>query len=823
MQLKDRTINRSEIKNILGRGSEKIAPLWSLENFVAVNPYLGLADMEFEAAMDFLYKSGRVRATLPESYFLEALQQGRLTKEDIKKALEENTLGIDHDVAQFLEAIRSKNILHGEGPYIRSLSDVAAEINSKKWDRFMVDRISFWASAYFDKHQAIWDTAEEDITLFAAWKREAEVDYSPEAMGLKGFRKFIKKMPDDYLEAAALAWQALEIPADLQDLYLNNLLMKMNGWIGFAARMDWDARLAGQQSNVVEEFLAVLLVWEMSLKKLLDYPSLEQAWLQARSQAELMVINEEYDQKLAYQMILQNAFDKANQRAIMEKINQQQPKPSKDKTVKAQAIFCIDVRSELYRRNLEAADDHIETMGFAGFFAFPIKYVPLAHNEGSNQCPVLLTTSHTIKEGLYDPAEEQRAASKRRLGEQVSKAWKSFKLGAITCFSFVGPVGLSYLPKLFTDSFGFTRPVAHPDQAGLTEQQLRQKGVRLDRDDVAGEVAGIPAEDRLTMAASALKAMSLTENFARTVLIVGHGSTTVNNPHATGLDCGACGGHTGEANAKVAVAVLNDPEVRKGLKESGIAIPEHTLFVAALHDTTTDEVKLFELAEGWPDTHKQDIKDLKESLKTAGETARRERAIRMNINEGEVGKQVIQRSKDWSQVRPEWGLAGCSSFIVAPRYRTAQLNFEGKAFMHSYSWRKDTDFSILELIMTAPMVVTSWINLQYYASTVDNKKFGSGNKTLHNVVGGLGVLEGFAGDLRVGLPWQSVHDGEQFQHEPQRLNVIIEAPVDEMSKILAKHDSIRQLCDNKWIYLFAMDDEGKIAHQYIGNLEWKLL
>jgi len=143
--------------------------------------------------------------------------------------------------------------------------------------------------------------------------------------------------------------------------------------------------------------------------------------------------------------------------------------------------------------------------------------------------------------------------------------------------------------------------------------------------------------------------------------------------------------------------------------------------------------------------------------------------------------------------------------------------------MHSYNWQKDEGFGVLELIMTAPMVVTSWINLQYYASAVDNKKFGSGNKTLHNVVGGLGVLEGFGGDLRVGLPWQSVHDGDKFQHEPQRLNVIIEAPLQEMSKILSKHESVKQLCDNEWIYLFAMNEDGKVAYKYIGNLQWEFV
>jgi uncharacterized protein YbcC (UPF0753/DUF2309 family) len=159
------------------------------------------------------------------------------------------------------------------------------------------------------------------------------------------------------------------------------------------------------------------------------------------------------------------------------------------------------------------------------------------------------------------------------------------------------------------------------------------------------------------------------------------------------------------------------------------------------------------------------------------------------------------------------------SFVVAPRHRREGLDLEGRSFLHNYDWRQDEDFSVLELIMTAPMVVTSWISLQYYASTVENRLFGTGNKTLHNVVGKLGVLEGNAGDLRVGLPWQSVHDGEDYQHEPIRLNVIIEAPREAMNDVLAQHDNVRSLCDNGWIQLLAMED-GQITHRYAGDRTW---
>lgn len=810
----------SQVRESLRPTVDKMAPLWSLENFVAVNPYLGMAEMSFANAMDFLNKSSHVNATLPIQFYLDALNAGEMLKEDVAEALKENPYGIFENADEFIESV-----LDGAADtpdyQVHTLVDVASEINGKKWRRFMIDRISFWAGAYFDDQQATWNTASRESSLFAAWKQEAEIDFSTEAMGLKGFRQFIKDLPGDHLMAASKALQQLEVPDSILDYYLHGLVMKMNGWAGFAARIDWDARLQGNESHAVEEFLAILLVWEMALKELLPYSHLNASWILAKEEARVRLQSDEISDSMARQVLLQKAFDHANQRKIIQKINDQEAPVKLKQDIKVQAAFCIDVRSELYRRNLEAANDSIETIGFAGFFGFPIEYVPLAHDHGINQCPVLLNTSHTVKEQLDNPEKEKATIKKRTFGAQVRKAWKAFKSGAVSCFGFVSPLGIYFLPKLLTDSFGLTRPQPHPDQVGLSIDAINGKKVNLGG--VSDNTAGIPLDDRINMAHSALKAMSLTENFAPVVMIVGHGSSTVNNPHGTGLDCGACGGHTGEANARVATAVLNDPQVRAGLKSRGVEIPEHTQFFPALHDTTTDEVNLLLPSEEIPTTHTQEIADLRMSLKVASESARKERAARMNITNGDFSKQIIQRSKDWSQVRPEWGLAGCSSFIVAPRARTAQLNFGGKAFMHNYSWRKDEGFGILEVIMTAPMVVTSWINLQYYASTVDNKKFGAGNKTLHNVVGGLGVLEGSAGDLRTGLPMQSVHDGEKYQHEPQRLNVIIEAPIDEMSKILEKHESIRNLVDNQWIYLFAINDTGKVTYRYIGDLEWELI
>ncbi|MCB1548293.1 MAG: DUF2309 family protein, partial [Hyphomicrobiaceae bacterium] len=294
-----------------------------------------------------------------------------------------------------------------------------------------------------------------------------------------------------------------------------------------------------------------------------------------------------------------------------------------------------------------------------------------------------------------------------------------------------------------------------------------------------------------------------------------------NNPHAAGLDCGACGGHTGEANARVAAAVLNDVQVRAGLAARGIEIPTDCWFLGALHDTTTDEVRIFDEDEV-PAALASDLAELKRALHKAAALARLERSALLGLPEGEnLDRAVVGRSRDWSQVRPEWGLAGNAAFIAAPRTLTRGLDLKGRAFLHSYDHTRDQGYGVLELIMTAPMVVASWINLQYYGSTVNNDAFGSGNKVLHNVVGQLGVLEGNAGDLRTGLPWQSVHDGKRLIHEPLRLNVFIAAPETAIDEVIARHSGVRDLVANGWVFLHSVGDDGRTIRRWHGEADWR--
>ncbi len=804
----------------------RIAPVWPLENFVAVNPYLGLTEYRFGDAAAVLATVAGANTTMPTTFYLDAIDAGRIIADDVATALAVDGRSSSVDVASFLDQVRRGSGQESPTTRVPTVTRIASAHTGQDWSRLATDRISAWAAAYFDGGQTSWRSADQNEPLFAAWKHEASVDRTPEIMGLSGFRAAVQQLPDDPIEAIEYALRELHIPEAALESYLHAVLMQVGGWAAHAARIVWEHGLLGDENDTVVQFLAVLLGWELGIFGALSGQGLDEAWAAATTELGAVEAPADAGGTLYQRLVLQDAYDNAEQRRIIaqlgfrattEAVATASDGSASPTRPRAQAVFCIDVRSEVFRRHLEATAPDVDTIGFAGFFGFAIEYIPIAHDRGENQCPVLLSPGYTVLETVSDQTRNDEAIESRRLRHQVERSWKSFKMGAISCFSFVGPVGLAYLPKMFSDSFGWTRPAPRPEDEGLATWAIDQKGPSLE---TGPANVGIALEDRINLAEGALRGMSMTEGLAPLVMILGHGATTVNNPYDTGLDCGACGGHTGEANGRVAAAILNDPEVRASLVERGISVPDDTWFVAGQHNTTTDEITLFDLA-AVPADHAGPLAALTAELADAGARSRVERARRMGIaSDQSVDAAVMRRSNDWSQVRPEWGLAGCRTFIVAPRNRTADLNLSGRSFLHSYDWRQDSGFGVLELIMTAPMVVASWISLQYYASTVDNQLFGSGNKTLHNVVGRIGVLEGNSGDLRVGLPWQSVHDGEILQHEPLRLNVIIEAPIEAMNDVLAAHGGVNDLCENGWLQLLAMDDSGSVSHRYVGGLRW---
>lgn len=789
-----------QIKN----ACSKIAPAWSLQNSIAVNPYLGLSNIPFPEAAEILKRRGNIQLYMPLSFYLDQFKKGNITKKDLSYALKRKHLNLTaNELLDSAEELKDKN---QKNKQVKTVSDLVKLNETTDGRNEMIKSLSEFLSNYFTQ------TANQNPKeMFSRWIAESVHDLSPEIAGIKGFRNHMKGISKDANEAIESAVKYLEVPEEVIESYLHIALLKLIGWSSYCAGLDFQNNVYGKESNYLEHLLAMIVTWEKTL--LISHPEIKMEWLKSLTRIERTELVVSDDTYLETQAIFQDALDLSYQRKLINKFKSNQINPSRQPKQRAQAqmVFCIDVRSEVYRRNIEIINPSIETIGFAGFFGFPIKYKPTNHIDGRNQCPVLLPTGADVHEKSVKIKEDRKIERSFENKDRLSEAWAKFKSGSVSSFSFVSPLGIFYLLKLVTDSLGWTPP---------TNQPKKKEFGRILSKESTIDITAISLEEQVKMAGSALKTMGLTTHFAPLVLITGHGSTSINNPHASGLDCGACGGNSGEINALVAQQILNDPKVRLGLKKDQIIIPEDTAFVACLHDTTTDEISILNEAD-LSSFHLEKLNELKVSLKEASSLSRKVRSERFKINNQAIDSSIFKRANDWSQVRPEWGLAGCSSFVIAPREKTQHINLEGQSFLHSYSWSADSDFKVLEAIMTAPMVVTSWINLQYYASTVDNHKLGAGNKTLHNVIGGLGVIEGSSDDLRIGLPFQSIHDGKEFQHLPYRLNVIIDAPQKAVVNIIKKHNHLSELFDNQWISLMLLDKQGQIKYRYTGQNEWE--
>jgi uncharacterized protein YbcC (UPF0753/DUF2309 family) len=769
------------------RAGRAIPPAWPLAATVAVNPFLGQTGETLAEAGAKVARAAGAPIAMPRRWYAEKIAAGEISDDDLAAALAEAPKPLrPADLAALKQAAETP----APAPKAaRTVADLAAQATGVDWPGLIAERFGAWAAGYFDEGQALW-AAPKGKGAYAAWRAVATHDLTPELAGLTGFAAHVADAPETPREAMARACAALGLGPEALESCFHRLLMDLGGWAQYSRYKLWMAELEGEADSTLTELLTIRLVWEEALFGLAGEPVAAE-WAEIAAQHATPTAP---TPALVVDMILQEAAERAAQRGLAETLAAPAPAAMEGRPA-LQAAFCIDVRSEIFRRALEAVDPKIQTLGFAGFFGVFAEHRRFASDVRERRLPVLLNPTVTSVSGGPDVKDADLSA---RFTARARRAWGRFKLAAVSSFAFVEAMGPVYAGKLVRDSLGLSERKAPNDPAP-----------RLD--------PALDLDARIGAAETVLRAMSLTEGFARLVLLAGHGANVTNNPHASALHCGACGGYSGEANARLLAALLNDPETRAGVVEKGIPVPEDTLFVAALHDTTTDAVTLY---EGDVDAaaHAADLAQARAWLDAAGKVTRGERALRLPRADGEAA--VPARAKDWAEVRPEWGLAGCKAFIAAPRGRTAGRSLEGRAFLHDYEWRKDSGFGVLELILTAPVVVASWISLQYYGSTVAPEVFGAGDKLLHNVTGGIGVVEGNGGALRAGLPWQSVHDGDAYAHEPLRLSVCVEAPREAIVDILARHEGVRALFDNKWLHLFVLDEAGRMAWRYDGDLKW---
>ena len=811
--VEDRLLQARRLDDHIATAAARVAPTWPLDEFIAVNPYWGWVGRPIPEAAAALGTLGGTRLTMPREWFGEQWAAGRIQRRHLHAAAADEIAALDPTdagdkqvqalVAELEAALLGRSAPLPRLPLITDLRDRGAPPRpGLSWTDLVTHQVSQHCAAFFDRHQASW-TMDRSKGLYDNWRRQLAADHGLTwRKGRAALQQRLAALPATPHALIAAALDAMAVPEDGHEPYLSAVSMAIGGWAAWCAYERWQARLGGSDDDKIVHLLAIRLAWEWLLFEDAAPGTLPAGW--AARWATAASAADALRQAQRTDWLLQSAAEIAYREPLIRGLSQP-PAAAAPTAPAVQALFCIDVRSEVFRRALESVSPAVHTRGFAGFFGLFIDYAPIGSALRRPQLPGLLAPAHCATEHAESAGLGQALAAQRRNALQWRQRWAEFRRAPASAFSFVESMGLLYGPKLLADSLPSTAAPERWEDAGLPPQAAA--ALRPCLPQATSEPAAAAA-----MAKGILGAMGLVSGFAPLVLLAGHGSRSANNPHAAGLDCGACGGQTGEVNARVLADMLNTAAVHDHLRGLGIDIPASTHFLPALHNTTTDEVLLYD-TDAVPEALHTDLAQLRGWLEAAGARARAERAPGLGLgalaaDPAALKQSVLERANDWAQVRPEWGLADNAAFIVAPRARTRHLDLAGRSFLHDYDHRLDASLDVLTLIMTAPMVVTNWINMQYHASTVDNRRYGSGNKVLHNVVGGhLGVFEGNGGDLRIGLPMQSLHDGSKLRHTPLRLNVFIEAPRAAIDTVMAGHEIVRQLVGNGWLHLFRIDPQ----------------
>ena len=823
-------IRRARLRSDITLAARAVPTHYPLETFIAVNPLAGLEGMPFEQAIRRSADLYGMPGTLRESAFRALHRDGRITDGDVEQILAQRFPNLaDQPVLSFgghevrpLDVLLA-DMLHGvEAPPLprryRSRAELAAPAVAAAVDA----QTAKWCAAFFGS--AVWPMPNRENGFYAAWRSLAPADHSVP----RSVRRQLRQMPGRPDDAVLETLARLEVDADARIGYLQAHLTKMPGW---AAHVAW---CSGRAEGIdLMEYLAMRLTYESAL--------LGAVWVAAATTEEAAVESPPSARQRAAHLVAvcnwrpageediasaarvlavlpvssrhvlwQMAFEAHYRDGVLSVLTHRSADPAPAHT---QVVTCIDTRSEGLRRHLEGLGGY-ETLGFAGFFAVAIRYTDLLGGASSDLCPVLISPNHEIGESPAPGAAAQAARRRRGIAglAAVESAFHSAKEALAAPFTLAEAAGWGAAPLSAAKTFA---PAA---SAGVR---------RMLRDAVAPatpaviDLAGMPETDQVTFAQVALTTMGLTRGFGRLVVFCAHGSSTENNPYQASLDCGACGGQAGAPNARTAVAILNRAEVRAGLRDLGIDIPAETWFMAAQHDTATDRVALLD-QHLVPASHRDDVDRLGRDLVRAGAGLAAERCEVLpgapaGASTARAARHVATRSSDWAQVYPEWGLAGNALFVVAPRAVTQGIDLQRRAFLHSYVADVDPDGTVLETILTAPLVVAQWISSQYYFSTVSPQVFGAGTKTIHNVVGTAGVIAGHTGDLQLGLPWQSVSDGQRLTHEPMRLLAVVQAPLERIDMIVERNPILQKLFGNDWVALAARENPGQPWQRWTRN------
>nr|WP_106779490.1 putative inorganic carbon transporter subunit DabA [Lysinibacillus timonensis] len=846
-----------DLKEFVESASKWIVPLGPLENFAARHPWANIEDRPFDQIARQFKETCNVDLYPNDSIIRSAWNHGEISQELLDRGLQEwlhlQQLELPRVIAfQYCRASLLQNKDFSHHPEKKELEDIAEHLllnykiprkysvntYSQRLEQRTGERITEvlngqmikWCKLFLNDDYATWMMPYREKGFYLAWK--SLIQYDPTVS--KSIRKKLNNLPNEATQALMDALFELEISySEIQD-YLVAHLLALPGWAGM---MLWRSKQSVKDEYLLIEYLAVRVLMELAFIK--PYlPLSQQTKEDDKEHLQSLLISWAKWGKMPISDWLQLSLDEANARLELAErfdgivrnrlwleaweqtyedqlknklIHKLDSTANKRSTTIAQFAFCIDVRSEPFRRQLENAGP-FETFGTAGFFGLPIETCELGSQHRHPSLPILFKPQFQVNECLSE-MESKPFYQRQQTIQSLNQTFKKMKFNLPT--SLLLPEISGPWLSLQTIARSILPRGAGSMLRSIRKAWLRKPKTNLTLDYVQTTEAELPIgfteEEKVYYVRQALKMMGLTEDFAPLVIICGHGSHSTNNLYASAYDCGACGGASSGFNARVLATLCNLPEVRDALDHEGIRIPKETTFVAAEHMTTSDKLQFLYVPE-LSTIAKEAFNRIQEILPEVSNRVSAERmrtlpSVKIGCKNPE--KEAQRLEEDWSETRPEWGLARNATMIIGRRELTRDSNLEGRAFLHNYKWEKDPSGEILSNIITGPTTVAQWINLQYYASTVAPHFYGSGNKTTQTVTAGIGVMQGNASDLLSGLPWQSVmkSDQEAF-HAPIRLLVLVEAPTEYVRRILNENLAFHQKVQNGWIRLASIDSEG---------------
>jgi hypothetical protein len=366
--------DRGRLVADVSRAGSIVAPYWPLTTFVAVNPLGGLTDLSFDDATAAARDWFGARTHLPLQAYRAEYARGTVTDTDLDRAIlrhdptlaQRRPLDVGGVRVHLAEIVRW-DLLHG--PVGDPLPPRPVGAVADALDQIM----TAWCAAFVDEAHTPWQMPDRDRGFYRSWLAVAPSDRRLAAVIGREARTRIAALPDEPAELLDLALGARGVSEDGRVDALRTWILRTPGWAGFARWCDeWaPADRAGVRLRMLD-LAAVRAAMDHLAPDHLDLSrptasSSPETSLESRVNAAVAAFGGD-DHRGAITEVL-GAITEHDRTAIwlaahewnlrdrlLSRLTGSDASGSTSRPTgrpDAQVVFCIDVRSEGFRRELE--------------------------------------------------------------------------------------------------------------------------------------------------------------------------------------------------------------------------------------------------------------------------------------------------------------------------------------------------------------------------------------------------------------------------------------------------------------------------------------